>query len=139
VTVARPPARATLKAMRTLALPLLAAALLAACGSETPAKAPARTDLLVRVDQDGPKGGQPAKSTHVRCPGAHCKATKGLKPRDFAPTPTGIACSMIFGGPETASVKGTLDGQPVHARFSRTDGCQTSRWRKVQRLLAAAS
>ena len=124
--------------MRSLALPLLAAALLAACGSETPA-ATTQTDLLVRVDQDGPHGAQPPRAARVRCPGAHCSATRGLSPRDFAPTPKNVACNMIYGGPETATVKGTLRGKPVDARFSRTDGCQTNRWRKVQRLLAAAS
>ena len=124
--------------MRSLALPLVAAALLAACGSETPATAPSQTNLLVRVDQDGPKGNQPAKSTRVRCPGAHCAATTGLGPSAFAPVPKGVACSMIYGGPETARVKGTLRGQTVDASFSRTDGCQTSRWQKVQKLLAAA-
>jgi hypothetical protein len=124
--------------MRLLALPLLAAALLAGCGSETPAAAPAGTNLLVRVDPDGPHGAAPARSARVRCPGAHCAATKGIALKDFAPTPAGVACSMIYGGPETATVKGTLRGRPVDARFSRKDGCQTSRWRKVQRLLAAA-
>ena len=125
--------------MRSLALlPLLAAALLAACGSETPAAAPSGTDLTVRVDQDGPKGAAEPSSARVRCPGKHCAATHGLEPRDFAPTPRNVACSMIYGGPETATVKGTLRGTRIDAHFSRTDGCQTSRWRKVQRLLAAA-
>jgi hypothetical protein len=123
--------------MRSLALPLLTAALLAACGSDTPAAAPAGTNLLVRVDDDGPHGAKPARSGRVRCPGARCGATKGLAPRDFAPTPAGVACSMIYGGPETATVRGTLRGKPVDARFSRTDGCQTTRWRRVHRLLAA--
>jgi hypothetical protein len=124
--------------MRTLALALLAAALLAACGSETPAASSADTNLLVRVDRDGPHGAKPARSVRVRCPGAHCAATQGLTVKDFAPTPTGVACSMIYGGPETATVKGTLRGTAVNARFSRRDGCETSRWRKVQRLLRAA-
>jgi len=124
--------------MRSLALPLLAALLLAACGSEKPAAAPGGTDLMVRVDADG-NGGRPANRVRVRCPGEHCAATKTLEESDFAPTPAGVACSMIYGGPETATVKGTLNGRPVDARFSRTDGCQTTRWRKVQRLLAAAS
>jgi hypothetical protein len=122
-----------------IALPLLAAALLAACGSnETPAAGPSGTDLLVRVDQDGPKGSKPAQTARVRCPGAHCAATKNLTVHSFAPTPKGVACSMIYGGPETATVKGTLRGQAVDARFSRTDGCETNRWRKVRHLLGAA-
>src|SRR4051812_9350395 len=102
---------------------LLAALLLAACGSE--AAAPGGTNLLVRVDQDGPHGARPARSVRVRCPGAHCQVTKRLTAHDFAPTPKDVACSMIYGGPETATVKGTLRGKPVDARFSRTDGCQT--------------
>src|SRR4051794_10351668 len=124
--------------MRSLALSLLAAALLTACGSEKPAATPAGTDLMVRVDQDGPKGAATPHTARVRCPGAHCAAAQSLTARAFAPIPTGIACSMIYGGPETATVKGTLRGRPIDAQFSRTDGCQISRWRKVQTLLAAA-
>ena len=120
--------------MRTLALPLLAAALLAACGSETPATAPALTNLLVKVDADG-HGGKPAQSVRVRCPGAHCAATKGLTARAFAPTPTGIACSMIYGGPETAVVTGTIDGVPIDAKLNRADGCGTASWEKLRPLL----
>jgi hypothetical protein len=128
---------ATLGHMRTLAPALLAVAL-AACGSETPAAAPKATALVVRVDQDGPHGSAKAHTARVRCPGAGCKVTKHLTAKDFAATPPEQACSMIFGGPETATVKGTLRGRAVDARFSRTDGCQTSRWERVKALLAAA-
>ena len=123
--------------MRILALALLAT-VVAACGNETTPSSPApATNLLVRVDPDG-KGSAAAKTARVRCPGAGCKLTGKLTKHDFAPTPPGQACSMIYGGPETATVKGTLRGDAIDARFSRTDGCQTSRWQKVQRLLAAA-
>jgi hypothetical protein len=124
--------------MRTLALALLVTAL-AACGSETPAGAGApATNLLVSVDPDG-HGSAAAKTTRVRCPGAGCQLTERLGAKDFAPTPVEQACSMIYGGPETATVEGTLRGHAIRARFSRTDGCQTSRWQRVQRLLSAAS
>lgn len=53
-------------------------------------------------------------------------AKKGSK--IFAPTPTGTACSMIYGGPETARVTGTIGSTKVKAAFSRTDGCQVARW-----------
>ncbi|GEM_PF-2043795 len=46
----------------------------------------------------------------------------------FAPTPTGTACSMIYGGPETARVTGTIGSTKVKATFSKTDGCQVARW-----------
>jgi hypothetical protein len=120
--------------MRCLALSLLAAALLAACGEDEPAAAP-RTDLVVRLDPDGPRGSEPAKTTRVQCPGDGCAATKGLTAADFAPTPADQACTQIYGGPETATVKGTLDGQPVDASFKRTNGCEISRWKTVQALL----
>jgi hypothetical protein len=119
--------------MRCIAL-LLAAALLAACGEDEPAAAP-KTDLVVRFDADGPQGGKPAKTTRVQCPGDGCAATKGLTSGDFAPTPANQACTQIYGGPETATVKGAIDGQPVDASFKRTDGCEINRWEKVQALL----
>jgi hypothetical protein len=123
--------------MRTLALPLLAAALLAACGSETaPATAPT-TNLVVTVDPDGARGSQPAKTVRLRCPGAGCSLTKKFTVKDFAPPRPDVACNMIYGGPETATVDGTLRGRRIQARFSRTDGCQTSRWERVKALLAA--
>jgi hypothetical protein len=124
--------------MRTLALPLLAAALLAACGSETtPVAAPPATNLVVSVDPDGAHGSAKAHTVRLRCPGAGCALTKRITLRDFAPPPPGQACSMIYGGPETATVKGTLRGDPVNASFSRTDGCQTSRWEHMKALLSA--
>ena len=124
--------------MRTLALPLLAAALLAACGTETPSAAPQGTNLVVTVDPDGPHGSAPGRTARLRCPGAGCALTKRVTVDDFAPARSDQACSMVYGGPETATVKGTLRGSAINAGFSRTDGCQTNRWRRVQRLLSAA-
>ena len=46
----------------------------------------------------------------------------------FAPVPSGTACSQIYGGPETATVIGTLNGLKINSTFSRTDGCQVARW-----------
>lgn len=53
-------------------------------------------------------------------------AKKGVK--IFASPPTGTACSMIYGGPETARVTGTVGSTKVKAAFSKTDGCQVARW-----------
>ena len=46
-----------------------------------------------------------------------------------------MACTQQFGGPETATVTGTLHGDEVAARFSRENGCEISRWEKVAELL----
>ena len=49
-----------------------------------------------------------------------------------------MACTQQFGGPETATVTGTFRGEKVNARFSRENGCEISRWQKVEELLGAA-
>ena len=56
----------------------------------------------------------------------------------FAPVPSDAMCTEIYGGPQTATVTGTLRGEPVNARFSRTDGCQIARWDKHAALLVEA-
>ena len=67
-----------------------------------------------------------------------CAAAAGLRPADFEPTPDDVACTELFGGPETATVTGTLDGREVDARFARNDGCEIARWEKVAALLEPA-
>jgi len=37
-------------------------------------------------------------------------------------------CTEIYGGDETATVKGTLNGETINASFSRTNGCEIARF-----------
>lgn len=53
----------------------------------------------------------------------------------FAPVPPGTMATMIYGGPQTATVTGTWRGLPVDASFCRTDGAQIHRWEQVAPLL----
>ena len=53
----------------------------------------------------------------------------------FAPVPPGVMCSMIYYGPQTATISGYWQGQPVSAQFSRVDGCQELRWEKIAPVL----
>lgn len=46
----------------------------------------------------------------------------------FEPTPMGVACTEQWGGPQTATVTGTVAGEAVTAEFNRTNGCEISRW-----------
>jgi len=72
----------------------------------------------------GPDGGT------LMHPAAACAAlTRVHDP--FAPVKRGAMCSMIYGGPQTATVDGTWRGRRVHATFSRVDGCQTARWNRI--------
>jgi hypothetical protein len=54
--------------------------------------------------------------------------------RPFRPVPRGVVCIQIYGGPQTAEVRGSLRGKPVAATFTRTDGCQIQRWNRVRFL-----
>ena len=49
----------------------------------------------------------------------------------FAPVPKGTACTQIYGGPELADVTGTYNGERIDTQFSRGNGCDIDRWKKV--------
>jgi len=68
-------------------------------------------------------------------PASACRRLETLGRKAFAPTPRGMACSMIYGGPQTAIVAGTLDGARLWARFTRRDGCEVARWNRLAFLL----
>jgi len=130
--------------MPRLAPVLLAAALLfAACGSDeptTPATGGGSEELanfVVTVDADG-ESGAAAKELQVTCSAPTdsdvCGAAAGVSAADLAAPKDDIACTQVFGGPETATIKGTLRGEPVDASFSRSDGCEIARWDKLKPL-----
>ena len=119
------------------ALVLVVLALVAGCGeddeTEAPASQPALADLTVVVD---------GKTTEVRCASADesklCGAVGDIDPKTFEPVPGNVACTQQYGGPETATVKGTLNGDPIDAKFSRENGCEITRWDAAEPLFEAA-
>jgi hypothetical protein len=126
--------------MRALPLVLLAA-LIAGCGQAADrADGPAGVaDLTVTVDQDGPHGAAAPQQLKLRCTrpdqSEACGAAAGVSAADLRPTPSGIACSQIYRGPQTASIVGILRGQRVDAHFARDNGCEVKRWNGVADLL----
>jgi hypothetical protein len=124
-------------------LACLAALGLAGCGSndEQAASPPAVADLTVTVDADGDGSDKP-RSTTVKCEAAQdsdtCKAVDGMAPKTFEPVGDMVACTQQYGGPETATVTGTLHGDAIDATFSRVNGCEISRWEQAAPLLEAA-
>ncbi|MBT2441738.1 hypothetical protein J7E93_16780 [Streptomyces sp. ISL-36] len=59
-------------------------------------------------------------------------------PGPFPPVPSDDLCTLQYGGPAVAYVEGTWAGRPVNADFTRTDGCEISRWDALVPLLPAA-
>ena len=106
----------------------------------------ASTSLHITVWPDGM--GQPAKKVYtLKCapvggtlPRSAAACTKLMRAeRPFAPTPKGMACTMIYGGAQEALVTGRFRGNLVRAHFSRKDGCELARWNRVQFLFPGAS
>ena len=116
---------------------LVCAALLAGCSEDDeppPAASPAGSvaDLTVEVEPGG-------KTATVKCDAPeNCPEVAALKPQVFEPTPGDVACTQQYGGPEKATVKGTFNGEPVDASFSRQNGCEIARWEDAAPLLEAA-
>lgn len=113
------------------------------CGSsdEQAAAPPTVADLTVTVDPDGDGAKDPQTAT-VTCATAGaskaCRAADGIEAKTFEPVAGNVACTEQYGGPETATVKGTLHGEPIDAKFSRVNGCEISRWEQAAGLLEAA-
>jgi hypothetical protein len=131
-----------LEDVRRLALTCLAVASLAmGCGSdddEQPAATPALADLRVAVDRDG-KGGKPAQTSTVRCSAAdaspQCEKVAALRLADLEPASGATACTELYGGPETATITGTLRGERVNLKLTRVNGCEIARWEAARALL----
>ena len=45
---------------------------------------------------------------------------------------------MVYGGPQTGRIVGVIEGRPVGSRFSRRNGCEITRWEKVDAILTLA-
>lgn len=52
------------------------------------------------------------------------------------PLPSDVACAQVYGGPQAATVRGTVRGKPVDLALSRTDGCRIAQWDRLSALLS---
>ncbi len=135
---------------RVLAV-VVAVAAMAGCGAgdDDPATTDTTTDgspspltqltvVLDRGDGSDPEEWtltcEPAGGDHPD-PEAACDTLADLDPKVFEPVPPDQACTMIFGGPQTATVTGRWNGNQVDAQFSRENGCEIDRWDAAVALL----
>jgi hypothetical protein len=74
-------------------------------------------------------GDQPSTHPDATHPDARaaCGHLAGLD-EPFAPIPGDMACTQIYGGPQTATITGRWDGKPVQLQLSRVDGCRIAQW-----------
>ena len=129
--------------MRRFALGLLAAAALAGCGSDEGTQAAGPTgelaNLVVTVDDDGARGRRQAASAQAQLREADrqqgLRRGRGLS-GGLRRLPGDMACTDIFGGPETASVSGELRGEAVDGDFNARTAARSRAGRRSSALLA---
>ncbi|MGK5532748.1 SSI family serine proteinase inhibitor [Streptomyces sp. URMC 129] len=80
---------------------------------------------------------QPAGGDHPQ-PEEACAAIEAAT-APFEPVAADTLCTYMYGGPATATVEGTWNGEPVRAEFSRSDGCEIARWDALVPALPALS
>jgi hypothetical protein len=107
--------------------------------SATPAESE-DTDLTIVVRDGSGKTStwrltcDPPGGTHPH-PKAACHILEANGAAALPPVPKDKVCTQIYGGPETATIAGTWQGNRVISRFARNDGCQISRWKLMEGLL----
>jgi len=114
------------------------AATLSACGKDAGSDGPsAGTALKITLVSDA--GVDPETYTLTCDPpgGNHpqpveaCAALDAAGAEVFEPVPKDQVCTELYGGPQTATVTGTYEGDNVDATFKRTNGCEVDRWEQL--------
>lgn len=119
---------------------LVLAMLLTGCGGAAETASQGGTELVVEFRADAAVA---ATTLRLRCdppsgehpdPPRAC-ADLAREPAPFAPLPPDQVCTEIYGGPQTATVRGSYRGEPVMVDLARTDGCRTAQWDLLGALL----
>jgi Subtilisin inhibitor-like len=142
--------------MRRLILAILAmvCVVVVGCGSPESGEPPVaeeeepqqpRIDLTIEVSEGK---GTPSKTWTLRCDpngGDHpdvdaaCDVLADTTAKKaLGPIPEDQPCTMIYGGPQTARITGTWDGEQVDAELARTNGCEIDQWANLEPVVPAA-
>jgi hypothetical protein len=99
------------------------------------------TSLTVTLDPDGPDGQEKETTDEVSCEDgseeAVCEAIAAIDVGALGPVSPDTACTEIFGGPDTASLEGTISGEEVDVELTRANGCEIERFDAAVPLLQA--
>lgn len=80
--------------------------------------------------------GAPGPASTLPNAEAACSRLGELGAKFFTARPNkDVICTQQYGGPQTASITGDIDGTSVLAAFALTDGCEISRWDRVKDIL----
>ena len=129
--------------MLRIALLVVLAVVLAACGGGGNTTHETTTNLTITYWPDG-KGKGPQQQFNLSCdpavgnvadPIAACADLNGSARAALDPTPLSAMCTELYGGPAEATIVGTVDGDVVNARLSRSNGCEIGRWQALSALL----
>ncbi|HXV95564.1 MAG TPA: SSI family serine proteinase inhibitor [Gaiellaceae bacterium] len=110
-------------------------------GDSTEARPGPATEVTITFRPEGLDGEsveatltcEPAGGTHPS-PEKACTAL-AADPAALEPVAPDTACTMIFGGPEQATVVGVVNGEQVDAAFERSNGCELDRWDRMAAVL----
>ena len=85
------------------------------------------------------QNGVPAAESQHPNAAAACIAIKN-NPSILSPVPAGKvqACTQQYGGPQTATVTGVVDGRQVQVTFSMKDGCEIAAWNAAKDVLGSS-
>lgn len=98
---------------------------------------PGAAEHVFRLVDDG---GRPSARSTVPDPQAALAAVEQFGEQIFFPKPgPPRLCTQQYGGPQVAVVSGTFHGRQVESVFSRTDGCEISRWNTMAPLLGGGT
>lgn len=79
---------------------------------------------------------QPVGGDHPD-PAAACAGLAAAGTEVFTPPNPDLACTEIYGGPQTAAVTGRVGSVQVSSTFSRANGCEIARWDALASLFAS--
>jgi hypothetical protein len=72
---------------------------------------------------------------HGRDAARLCRRAYELEQLLARPPRTDRPCTMVYGGPDRARIRGNVRGAAVDRSFSRTNGCEIADWDRAQLLL----